>query len=335
MADLARMLGIAVAMGIAVGAIFSIGDGGIEPLALAINSAVATLYGITIGVPTMLAFRALRPRLSGTPELKQWLIYVGVLLGTTILGTLAARLVLALAGLITMQQMWEGELQAIEVSLAISIPCTLGAFTYSKLHGRIAASERETTEARLASLESRVRPHFLFNALNSAIALIPEDPQRAEDVLERLSALLRYSLEAHARLVPLGEELRVVEDYLEIERARFGDRLGFTIDVPAELRTLAVPAFAIQTLVENSVKYAVSPRATPTQIVVRARRDHQRLIVHVIDDGPGFGGDIWVPHHGLDSLRARLAALYGGAAQLVAPAPLDDPGAAVRFEVPA
>jgi len=222
----------------------------------------------------------------------------------------------------------------MEVSFAIAIPCTAGAFTYSKLQGRLATAERESTEARLASLESRVRPHFLFNSLNSAIALIPEDPRRAEDVLERLSALLRYSLESHARLVPLREELRVVEDYLEIERARFGERLAFEIDVPDELRALAVPAFAVQTLVENSVKYAVSPRATGARITVRARRDHRRLILHVIDDGPGFPETIWVPHHGLDSLRARLAALYGDAAALVAPAPAEG-GAAVRIEVPA
>jgi len=328
-----RMLLIAALMGVAVGMVFSIRDDGVDWTAFAINTAVATLYGMSIGAPTMLAFRHLRPRMSGRGALSQWFIYIGVLLATTLFGTLFTRLVLAVGGLITFAEAWQGEVASLEVSFAIAIPCTAGAFLYSKMVQRLAASEREALEARLASLESRVRPHFLFNALNSAIALIPEDPRRAEDVLERLSALLRFSLDTHVREVALGDELRVVEDYLEIERARFGERLAFELDVPADVRALTVPAFAVQTLVENSVKYAVSPRASTTRIVVRARRDHERLILHVIDDGPGFPAAL-TPGRGLDHLRARLAALYGAAAQLVVRAPLDRAGAAVRVELP-
>jgi LytS/YehU family sensor histidine kinase len=177
-----------------------------------------------------------------------------------------------------------------------------------------------------------VRPHFLFNALNSAIALIPEDPKRAEDVLERLSGLLRFSLDAQARVVPLDEELRVVVDYLEIERVRFGDRLAYEIDVAEELRAHEVPAFAIQTLVENSVKYAVSPRKQGARITVSARRAENRIAIEVADDGPGFAGAVWIPGHGLDGLRARLEALYGKAARLVAPGP--GTGARVTIELP-
>src|SRR5204862_4325989 len=134
----------------------------------------------------------------------------------------------------------------VQIALAISVPVTIGAVTYAKLHHQLADTERSlhakelehqkalalATEARLASLESRVRPHFLFNALNSAIALIPEDPVRAERVLERLSALLRFSLDRHRSLVPLGDELDVVVDYLEIEKARYGERLAYRLDVP-------------------------------------------------------------------------------------------------------
>jgi two-component system, LytTR family, sensor histidine kinase AlgZ len=216
---------------------------------------------------------------------------------------------------------------------------TIAVMTVSRLYERLGTIEAErqraialAAEARLASLESRVRPHFLFNALNSAIALIPEEPHRAEDVLERLCALLRFSLDAQARLVPLGEELRVVTDYLEIERVRFGDRLAYTIDVPEELRALEVPAFAVQTLVENSVKYAVSARKQGAHVRVSARREAGRLALDVRDDGPGFTGEIWVPGHGLDGLRARLDAVYGARARLVAPAEAAT-GAAVRIEI--
>jgi LytS/YehU family sensor histidine kinase len=153
-------------------------------------------------------------------------------------------------------------------------------------------------------------------------------------VLERLSALLRSSLDAQARVVTLGEELRVVTDYLEIERVRFGDRLAYTIDVPAALHACEVPAFALQTLVENSVKYAVSARSHGARIAVTASRDGARLRVEIADDGPGFTGEIWKTGHGLEGLRSRLDALYGARARLIAPVETAG-GAAVRIEIEA
>jgi two-component system OmpR family sensor kinase len=111
--------------------------------------------------------------------------------------------------------------------------------------------------------------------------------------------------------------------------------------VPDELRAAQVPAFAIQTLVENSVKYAVSVQRHGAQIVVRGRRAAGKLRLDVRDDGPGFSGEIWQPGHGLDALRARLDALHGAAARLIAPAPRDagdgeaaPAGAAVAIELP-
>jgi LytS/YehU family sensor histidine kinase len=152
-------------------------------------------------------------------------------------------------------------------------------------------------------------------------------------VLERLERLLRSSLDAASPTIALGSELRVVIDYLEIERVRFGARLRYEIDVPDALRGAAIPAFAVQTVVENSVKYAVSARKAGARIVVRARRDGERLRLAVLDDGPGFAGPIWLPGHGLDSLRTRLEALYGPAARIVAPAD-DAIGAGVAIELP-
>jgi LytS/YehU family sensor histidine kinase len=228
----------------------------------------------------------------------------------------------------------------VPVGLAAAVLATLRARlvrTEASLHAKERDRQRAlglATEARLASLESRVRPHFLFNALNSAIALIPEDPRRAEKLLERLAGLLRFSLDAASATVSLGEEIRVVTDYLEIERVRFGDRLRFEIDVPDELRGAMIPAFAVQTVVENSVKYAVSARTTGARLAVRAWRDGGQLRLEITDDGPGFAGPIWVPGHGLDVLRARLDALYGSAARIVAPAVVAV-GAGVVIELPA
>jgi LytS/YehU family sensor histidine kinase len=113
--------------------------------------------------------------------------------------------------------------------------------------------------------------------------------------------------------------------------------LRYEVDAPAELAGVVVPAFAVQTLVENSVKYAVSARGQGAAIVVRARRAGDVLALEVSDDGPGFAGPVWRAGHGLDGLRARLAAVYGDAARLIAPAAAEvgaGSGATVRVELP-
>jgi signal transduction histidine kinase len=309
-------------------------------LRFTITFAASLMYSLAIGLPATLIFGRLRPQLA-TSAFRQWAIYLGVLAAIVLVASLLVGLMLVAVGLVDLDRLWDQYRYGLVVSLAVSIPVTVGAATMSRLQDAIHRTEGEkqralalAAEARLASLESRVRPHFLFNALNSAIALIPEDPRRAEDVLERLSALLRASLDAQAGLVTLDAELAVVTDYLEIERVRFSDRLRYDVDVPVDLRSREVPAFSLQTLVENSVKYAVSARQQGAHVRITARRDGDRLVFEVTDDGPGFGGAVWVPGHGLHELRARLDAIYGDRARLVAPADVAA-GAAVRIEIAA
>jgi two-component system sensor histidine kinase AlgZ len=189
------------------------------------------------------------------------------------------------------------------------------------LRSRQLEHERATTmalEARLATLEARLHPHFLFNTLNAISALIREDPDEAERTVERLAALLRFSLDATQRgLVPLADELKIVVDYLEIERTRLGERLSYAVKIAPGLAGWAIPPLAIQTLVENSVKHAVAPRPEGGHIRVEATARGDVLTVGVWDDGPGFSADAMTPGHGLDNLRGRLAARCGSAATLV------------------
>jgi two-component system, LytTR family, sensor histidine kinase AlgZ len=350
---LLRWLGLSLLLGSAMAAVLS-AHRGATLAEFATTAAISSLYSASIGLPAMLVFPRLRPRIFGRPELSQWLIYLGTLLVITVVGILVAGLLLVAVGVATFDAVWSNYFTGVQIALAVSVPVTIGAATYAKLHHQLARTEASlhakelehqkalalVTEARLASLESRVRPHFLFNALNSAIALIPEDPARAEKVLERLAHLLRVSLDTAASTVALGEEIRIATDYLEIERVRFGDRLRYEIDVPEALRGALIPVFAVQTVVENSVKYAVSARKAGARIRVRARRDGDRLRLDITDDGPGFTGPIWRTGHGLDGLRSRLFALYGPAASVVAPAEgIASPegaaiGAAVTIELP-
>ena len=325
-----RGMAVSVALGAALALALSARYG---VKAFLMSWAISVMYSAAIGLPAMLIFGRMTPWLSGKPELRQWSLYFAVLLVLSAVGSLLVGLATIAIGWIEFAELWRFYVTGLKIALAVAVPVTVGAMSLSRLHKRIAETERTATEAKLASLESRVRPHFLFNALNSAIALIPEDPQRAESVLQRLAGLLRFSLDAQGS-VALGEELRIVGDYLEIERVRFGDRLRYEVDSPAELAAVRIPAFAVQTLVENSVKYAVAPCKTGAAIHVRVRRDAERLAIEVHDDGPGFAGEIWRPGHGLEALRARLDALYGGRGALIAPA-AGGVGAAVRIELPA
>ena len=161
-----------------------------------------------------------------------------------------------------------------------------------------------------------MHPHFLFNTLNSIAALIHEDPAGAERMTGQLAALLRSSLDQRTPLVPLAEELRTVRNYLEIERTRFGDRLRYDVSADHASADAQVPRLAVQTLVENCIKYAVSPRREGASIAVRAMANHGRVRVEVEDDGPGFDASAAQERHGLTLVRERLARTLGERASL-------------------
>jgi len=227
---------------------------------------------------------------------------------------------------------WPQFFGSLKLATLLTIGAGLTIGVYSTLRERLDETtlqlrtkelEREralklATEAQLASLESRIHPHFLFNTLNSISSLIPEDPARAERLVERMAALLRFSLDANqAGLVPLASELKIVGDYLEIERARFGDRLRYQIDVPASLGESRVPPLALQTLVENSVKHAIAPDRAGGEIRITGAQSDGALRVEVWDSGRAFQLESAPPGHGIDNLKDRLAALFGDQAALV------------------
>jgi sensor histidine kinase YesM len=209
--------------------------------------------------------------------------------------------------------------------------------TEARLRAREVEYERGrklAAEARLAALESRVHPHFFFNALNTVSSLIPTAPERAERLIERMSALLRFSLDTHEEgLVPLKQEMKIVRDYLDIEQARFGERLRYTLDVSPEAGERPVPPLSVQTLAENSVKHAVARARDGAEIRVHARAQHDSVCIEVADTGAGFSMADMAAGHGLDNLRSRLAMLFGD------PEPLrvgrDDGWSTVSFRVPA
>jgi LytS/YehU family sensor histidine kinase len=254
----------------------------------------------------------------------KWLYVSLALLAATLVGSLAANSLLTLFGLVQPATFWASYIQSVKFALFITYIFGSGIVVYETMRAELRHAtlqlrnqelEREialklAAEARLSSLESRIHPHFLFNALNSVSALIREDPERAERLVERIAALLRSSLDADSSLVSLETELKIVEDYLEIEKTRFGARLQYRIDVPADLDTVEIPRFSLQTLVENSVKYVVSRRPEGGIIRIHAVRSGERAHIEVADDGPGFDAAAIPPGHGLDLLQSRLLTLF-------------------------
>jgi sensor histidine kinase YesM len=261
-----------------------------------------------------------------------WLIVIAVMFLLAAAGSLFAMVILAVGGYITPKYILIAWFRS-SLKVSVIVTLTLGIFvtTREMLRSRLkkatlalrtkerdeAEARRLATEAQLASLESRVQPHFLFNTLNSIAALIPQDPVGAERMTGQLASLLRSSLDAAASpLVALNQELKVVRDYLDIERVRFGERIRFDIQVDKDAGDIPVPRLSLQTLVENSVKYAVSPSRTSVTICVRARLDGGTLRLEVEDDGPGFQAESELPGHGLAVLRERLRMTCGPASTL-------------------
>lgn len=241
-----------------------------------------------------------------------WAAIVAVMVGLALLGSIVGIGLLVAAGVVAPADFvrWLGG--SIRSSVAVTLTIGIIITVYEMMRARVAQA---SAEAQLASLESRIQPHFLFNTLNSIAALVHTDPAGAERMTTRLASLMRSSLDAGGEpLVRLDEELRVVRDYLEIEQVRFGDRLAFTIEPGAAAADVMVPRLAIQTLVENSVKHAVTPLRTGARIAVRASVINRRVCVAVEDNGPGFDPVRLPAGHGLALLRARLRLLFDDAA---------------------
>jgi hypothetical protein len=180
---------------------------------------------------------------------------------------------------------------------------------------RAARAEAAAAKAQLAALRSQLHPHFLFNALHTVVHLIPREPARAADAAEKLAGLLRTAVEEERDLVTLAEEFVFVMKYWDIETMRFGDRLTGAHHLRQHTRDALLPAFSIQTLVENAIRHAVTPRVEPTAVNIDTEMKDGMLEVVVRDTG---GGSIPESTNGtgLKRLREQLVALYAGRATL-------------------
>jgi two-component sensor histidine kinase len=202
------------------------------------------------------------------------------------------------------------------------IPMAWSVLYFGVKYAQDAQTERERAlraeglahQARLQALRYQINPHFLFNTLNAVSTLIVEQKNRdAERMVARLSDFLRLTLESESDVeVPLADELDFARRYLDIERIRFGDRLVVEEDVDAEALSALVPPLVLQPLVENAVRHGIMPREEGGRLAIDACRVGDRLLLRVIDDGPGPpSGAEASGGLGLSNTRARLESLYG------------------------
>ena len=193
----------------------------------------------------------------------------------------------------------------------------LAAAMFQWLHLRAKSLLPADTTARLAELQSRIRPHFLFNTLNTALALVRHDPARAETVLEDLAELFRVAITENAESVSLAEEVELAQRYLAIEQIRFGSRLQVSWELDAEAGSARVPPLLLQPLVENAVRHGVEPADGGGVIRVRTRVKLGRALVSIVNSVPAAPS---LPGSGiaLRNVRERLRLMHDVAAQFEA-----------------
>jgi hypothetical protein len=315
-----------------------------EPLQyLKVNWVIAQAIGFTIHVLFDVAAKLLgHARIEAFDTPRRVLFFgglpavgcvIGYWIGFTLLGVSVARMI-------------EGTPRVGIAVIVVSIIVSTFWYRYMANKARLAeaqaARERERTrnvelerlalDAQLRSLQAQIEPHFLFNTLANVVSLIDAAPDKARGMLERLIDLLRASLVAsRGDRTTLGQELALVTAYLGILRIRMGERLSYSIDVPAELAGARLPPLALQPLVENSIKHGIEPKVGGGRVALTARRVADAIEIEVADDGEGFptGAAAGV---GLANLRERLAAAYGQRAQLT----IENlaPGTRVRLSIP-
>ncbi len=289
------------------------------------------VYANCCGTIMSLVMPRVAPRFARKPFPLSWIYYLSTILVLSVIGCVVSVLILTRIGIFPAKHYWLIFRSTLVVAIVIGLIIGVTKYLYEGLKHRLEVTTRKlqlkeleeersrklAVEARLSSLESRIHPHFLFNTLNSISSLIQEDPKLAERLVERLAALLRFSLDSNqTSTVPLGRELKIVTDYLEIEKARFGDKLHYSIDVPAEFQAIEVPPLSVQTLVENSLKHVIAARREGGEVRITARAPGGRVNIEVRDDGPGFTAGAIKAGHGLDNLQSRLAALFDDRAVL-------------------
>jgi two-component system LytT family sensor kinase len=218
--------------------------------------------------------------------------------------------------LFAIEPQWDWWLALCVLATLMSVAAPLKIWNNTRIEMNLERHQQLLLKARMDALSSQINPHFLFNTLNTVSSLIRFDPDAARGVVLKLSNILRRLLRKHETFVPLREELQFIDDYLDIEVARFGrDNLEIIKNVDEDALEAFVPSMLLQPIVENCLKHGLAPKIDGGRIQLRTTNSDGRLHIEIEDNGVGISEEkmphVYVEGIGLSNVRERLRVLYG------------------------
>jgi two-component system, LytTR family, sensor kinase len=233
---------------------------------------------------------------------------------------------------------WDWWLMLVVIATLMSVAAPLKIWNNTRNEMNLERHQQLLLKARMDALSRQINPHFLFNTLNTVTALIRFDPDSARGVVLKLSNILRRLLRKHETFVPLREELQFIDDYLDIEVARFGrDNLEIVKQLSEETLDAFVPSMLLQPIVENSLKHGLAPKLEGGKIQLRTASRDGRLSIEIADNGVGISEEkmphVYVEGIGLSNVRERLRVLYGTDFHLDIQSRLGE-GTVIRIDIP-
>jgi len=233
---------------------------------------------------------------------------------------------------------WNWMLCLVVLGTLMSVAAPLKIWNNTRIEMNLERHQQLLLRARMDALSSQINPHFLFNTLNTVSALIRLDPDSARRVVLKLSNILRRLLRKHETFVPLREELSFIDDYLDIEVARFGqDNLEIVKEIHQDTLETFIPSMLLQPIVENSLKHGLAPKLEGGRICLRTSNREKRLHIEIADNGVGISEEklphVYVEGIGLSNVRERLRVLYGADFRLEIESQ-EGQGTTIRIDVP-
>jgi two-component system LytT family sensor kinase len=226
----------------------------------------------------------------------------------------------------------------VVIATLMSVAAPLKIWNNTRVEMNLERHQQLLLKARMDALSRQINPHFLFNTLNTVTALIRFDPDAARGVVLKLSNILRRLLRKHETFVPLREELEFIDDYLDIEVARFGkDNLDIVQQIDYAALEAFVPSMLLQPIVENCLKHGLAPKLGGGKIELRTTNRDGRLRIEIEDNGVGISEEkmphVYVEGIGLSNVRERLRVLYGTDFQLEIQSRPGE-GTVIRIDIP-
>ncbi len=254
----------------------------------------------------------LRPLLSGMSTVRATTVGFGLILIVTLVFSIVAELLL-------LEDRWmlEHTGRVIRNLLVAAVMAGI-AFRYFFLQHRLRRQEQAELSSRIQALQSRIRPHFLFNSMNIIASLIAIDPETAEEVVEDLSILFRASLNDTSDLpVPLAEEIELCDKYVHIESLRLDDRLDVEWQVETDIESLSIPLLTLQPILENAIYHGIQPNPEGGVVRVTVTATDDEVVINVRNPlPPGDFTHASGNRMALDNIRSRLNAIYGPGAEV-------------------